>query len=191
LKFAAWTFFAGVVALSSACNLIIGADEPERRQDGEPCMIPRDCADGLLCIAMKCGKQSPEGGPCNDAGQCSTAGNVCVNCTCYPCSGPSCADFTDCGRSCNDTCGLREPCRADADCDPKKGLVCDTEHGECVIPDCKLGAGDFVCGPPQCADFCLWEECQANQCTTNNCKPDVAAGLACTGAGSRCGCVPP
>jgi hypothetical protein len=178
-----------LAAIGAACNLAIGADEPERRQAGEPCGIPRDCADGLLCILGTCDAASPIGGPCGAASDCADASAVCDLCVCAACSGAACESFTTCGRNCVDRCGLRQRCLVDADCDPKAALVCDTEHHECVIPDCRVGPGDFACGPPQCADYCSYEECSA-QCTAT-CSANVALGLTCDAAGSRCACGAP
>jgi hypothetical protein len=179
-----------LVSLAGACTFAIGADEPERRQSGEPCGEPRDCADGLLCIVGKCGPQSATGGPCEEASDCADASSICSFCACTPCSGAACASFALCGHGCSEKCALRQPCGVDADCDPKAALVCDVEHHECVIPDCRVAGGDFVCGPPQCADWCTEVEC-ASQCTTGKCTMDLANGRTCDAtAGSTCLCTP-
>jgi len=144
---------AGALFVSlAACVQILGADDPMRRQLGEPCTVDRDCTDGLQCVLRKCAMASPAGGSCTKAADCSDSTLYCNLCRCSPCATPgSCTDFVTCGRDCIMKCTLGQPCGIDDDCDMPSGYRCDIARSQCVSQNCKNPDGTYQCGIATCA----------------------------------------
>ncbi len=142
---------AAIVFATSACNLIIGADDPKLRQYGEACDTNDDCMTNV-CVVGKCATFSADGGPCISAKDCTDTVAYCNLCICTACPIPgTCTDFVTCGAACGAPCELGDKCAADADCDSGKGLLCDVGHGVCVSQNCKNPDGTFTCGDATCA----------------------------------------
>ncbi len=146
---------AGLVAVgvfgASACNVIIGADDPKLRQTGEACDTNDDCMSNL-CVVGQCATLSADGGPCTTAKDCTNASSYCNLCVCTACPTPgTCSDFVMCGAACGVPCQFGEKCAADPDCDSGQGLVCDVAHVQCVSQNCKNSDGTFACNITTCA----------------------------------------
>ncbi len=166
---------------------------------GEPCQVPDDCADGGLCLDLRCRPDS-----CVDGT--ASAGETGVDCggpDCGPCPlGEGCEETTDCvtGSVCQrlrcvpTSCGDGQPGTGETDldcggpdCNPcENGEACvlprdcvegtDCVGGDCTVTTCLDGAPspgetDVDCGGADCDPCRVGDGCQTGtDCVTGACN---------------------